>query len=89
MNIKVPHCIEVTYTRAKAGRVKRIEEDQERGLDICSKSWFVLERRLNVQCQQHGWIQFRHDKSRIERWRENRYNIKRNLKTNLINVCKK
>ena len=23
---------------------RKIEEDQERGLDICSKSWFVLER---------------------------------------------
>ena len=25
-----------------------------------------------------GWIQLRHDKSRIERWRENRYNVKKN-----------
>ena len=67
-------------TPRQAGRVKRIEQDQERGLDICSKSWFVLERRLNGQRQQPRWIQFRHDKSRIERRRENRYNIKKKPK---------
>ena len=34
------------------------------------RAWFVLERRLNGQRQQPGWIQFRHEKSRIERWKK-------------------
>ena len=42
-----------------------------------------------VKSQQPGWIQFRHDKSRIERWRENRYNVKKNPKNYYNeNVCK-
>ena len=43
-------------------------------------NWFVLERLLNSQRQQPGWIQFRHDKSRIEWWRDNRYNVKKKPK---------
>ena len=46
--------------------------------------WFVLERQLNGQCQQPGGINFRHDNSRIERWRENAYKDRNTQKTNAI-----
>ena len=39
--------------------------------------WFVLERRVNGQRQQPPRTQFRHDKSRIEGWRENPYKEKK------------
>ena len=48
-------------------------------------SWFILEKRLNGQCRQPGWIQFRHDKYSIERWRENLYKDNNTLKTNITN----
>ena len=43
-------------------------------------SWFELERQLSGQRQQPGWRQLRHDKSRRERWIENRNNVKKNPK---------
>ena len=44
------------------------------------KLWLsVLEKQLNGQRQQPGWIQFRHEKSRIERWRENLYKDNNNV----------
>ena len=54
------------YDMPRRSNQKRKEEVLEQGLDICSKSWFILERRLNGQRQQPGGIQFRHDNSRIE-----------------------
>ena len=47
---------------------------------ICSKMWFEVESRLNGQRHNPGWIQFRHDRFRITRWRENPYKD-RNPKT--------
>ena len=39
----------------------------------------------NGQRHNPGWMQFRHDKSRIERWRENPYKDNITLKTNITN----
>ena len=40
---------------------------------------------LNGQRQQPRWIQFRQDKSRIKRWKENSYKDNNTLKTNITN----
>ena len=45
--------------------------------------WFVRERQFNGQRQLPGWIQFRHDKFRIERWRKIPYKDNNTLKTNI------
>ena len=65
---------------------KRREEVLEWGLDIFSKICFILERWLNGQRQQPGWIQFRHDK--IQDWMMERKTDTMSKKTNIINVCK-
>ena len=44
----------------------------------CSKSSI---NNINVQ----WWIHFKHDKFRIERWRENPYKDNNTLKTNITN----
>ena len=46
----------------------------------CKYVWFVLKRRWNGQRQHPGWTQFRHNKSRIEWWREKPYKDKHTLK---------
>ena len=48
------------------------------------KMWFNAESRLNCQCHNPRWIQFRHDKFRIARWRENPYKDRNTLKTNIM-----
>ena len=50
---------------------------------ISSKRWFELETRLNGQRHNPRWIQFRHDKFRIARWREIPYKDRNTLKTNI------
>ena len=68
------------YDVSRKSNLKRRVEVLERGLDICSKSWFALEKWLNGQRQQPGRMQLRHDKSRTARWRENPHRDKNTIK---------
>ena len=76
----------MTFGSSVAPSLVISEEGQERGLDICNKSWFILERRLNGQRQQPG-----SDMKNLGSKDGEKTDTmsKRTVKTNIINASKK